>query len=156
MSNLINITDEIEYVYLTIPKEYVGIYHKLLVALSDYGEDIIKDCNCLNKCNNKELINCWNLFQSAIACYTLNEKPKAEFFIKYIDKQLKLIYKGSYNEIYNGSLPLSITEDGKLKALVTINDDSVKFEVDSFTGRLIQENQSNNNYSIENNNLLVK
>lgn len=153
---LIDITDDIEFVYLTIPKPYVCIYHKLITALADYGENIITDCKCLCDTHNKELINCWNLFQSAIACYNIGEIAKADFFINYISKQLTLIYKGDKYKIYNGRLPLNITDNGKVKALVTCHDDDVKFEIIPSTGELLQiKGNEMSDYTIIDNNLSV-
>ena len=33
-----------EYIYTTIPAEYVCVYHKILAMLADYGEEMLKDC----------------------------------------------------------------------------------------------------------------
>ena len=31
-----------EYIYLTIPAEYVCVYHRILAMLADYGEEMLK------------------------------------------------------------------------------------------------------------------
>ena len=33
-----------EYIYLTIPAEYVCVYHRIMAMLADYGEEMLKDC----------------------------------------------------------------------------------------------------------------
>ena len=150
---------DVDYCYLTIPKEYVCIYHKLLVALSDFGESAVKDCQ--SSCNTKGMyiIQCWNIFQSALACYTLGLLDKADLFIKYIDAQLEIIYKGSDKNIYNGGAVLPITPDGKLKARVSCSTENIKFFVDGETNSLYQEYLNNKEYkevySIQDNNLIV-
>lgn len=131
-----------EYVYLTIPAEYVCVYHKLLMYMADFGKNIVDDCNAICKGNSKNIITCWNLFQSAIACRTLGREKEAEFFINYIKKQLNIIYTGSDNTVHNSTVPLAVTEDGKLKAMVSCSNDT-HFYVDAETGELYEEYTNN-------------
>lgn len=133
---LVNITDEVEYTYLTIPKAYVCLYHKLLVYLADFGLELIKDCKAGCSAKNKSIIDCWNMFQALCAAYTLGEEKKAELLYNYITAQLELHYKGSSSEVYDGNFVGSITDDGYLKAIVTCNGDIGTFHVDAETGEL--------------------
>ena len=73
-----------EYIYMTIPSDYVCIYHKLVMYMADFGKEIISDCTTTCKDNAKNLISCWNLFQSAVAAYNLNKKKEAQFYIDSI------------------------------------------------------------------------
>lgn len=145
-----------EYVYLTIPAEYVCIYHKLLTYMADFGKKIIDDCQATCKGSGKNIITCWNLFQSAIACKTLGRDKEAEFFINYITKQLNTIYKNSDSTIYENSLPVAITTDGQLKAKVSCGN-GTKFVVDTTTGLLyrlwLKETQDNTDYAISDDDL---
>lgn len=147
----------VEYAYLTIPQEYVCLYHKLLVYLVDFGEDAVKDCKAACEGNNLYIIQCWNMFQSALACYSLGLLDKANFFINYIESQLELIYRGTDKETYGGTGIMSITEDGRLKARVSCLNDTVRFYVDPETGHLYEEYLSkkefNTVYTKDNNNL---
>lgn len=138
-----------EYLYLTIPSEYVCTYHKLLVYLADFGKKLLDDCSASCKGNNKTVIDCWNLFQSALAARSLGQERQANLFIDYINKQLDCIYRGSENEVYGGTVYFPITPDGKLKAIVSCSADS-KFYVDTETGELYQHYLDNNidNFSI--------
>ena len=148
-----------EFLYLTIPADYICTYHKLLVYLADFGKDLLNDCSAACKGNNKTLIDCWNLFQSALACRTIGQDKQASLFIDYINKQLEQIYKGENKEIFNGGNYYPITPDGKLKALCSCMGDG-KFEVDLETGNLYQEYLNNKDndgvFTIENNDLIVK
>lgn len=128
-----------EYLYLTIPADYICTYHKLLVYLADFGKNLLNDCSAACKGNNKIVIDCWNLFQSALACRTIGQDKQASLFIDYINKQLEQIYKGTNKEVFNGSNYYSITPDGKLKALVSCQTPNIKFEVDLNTGELYQK-----------------
>jgi len=155
-SSSVNI--EPEYVYLTIPADYVCVYHKLLTYMADFGKTIVDNCNAICKGNSKNIITCWNLFQSAIACRTLGRDKEAEFFIDYIKSQLELIYKGSGQDVYNSSVPIAITEDGKLKAQVSCINGTL-FTIDVETGKLYENYLSSKNdskvYTVENDDLIA-
>lgn len=144
---LVDITNEVEYAYLTIPKAYVCLYHKLLVYLSDFGLELVKDCKAGCSAKNKAIIDCWNMFQALCAAYTLGEEQKAKLLYDYITAQLELYYKGSNTEVYNGKFVGRITEDGQLKAIVTCNGDIGVFHVTPETGELyrtyIAEHENN-------------
>lgn len=148
-----------EFLYLTIPSEWVCIYHKLLVAMSDIGKSVLDDCALLKNNQSRIILNCWTIFQSAIACKGLNKIEDAEFLIKYIDKQLLLLYRG-IGKSYTGTNYYPITEDGTLQALCSCFDDDVEFTVDSETGQLYEQylkNQDDNRvFSIQNDDLIVE
>lgn len=148
-----------EYVYLTIPANWVCIYHKLLGYLADFGETAVKDCQAACKGQSLYIIQCWNIFQSAIACRAIGAYEKAEFFIKYIDTQLNNIYKTSDTEIYCGEGEMAITSDGRLKARVSCKSNNIKFYVDKETGKLYEkyiEETEKEVYSIQDDNLIIK
>lgn len=148
-----------EYLYLTIPADYICTYHKLLVYLADFGKDLLDDCSAACKGSNKTLIDCWNLFQSALACRTIGQDKQASLFIDYINKQLEQIYRGTDNKVFNGGNYYPITPDGQLKALCSCVGDA-KFEVDLETGQMYQDwlNNVNNHetFTINNNDLIVE
>lgn len=153
-------TVSVQYVYLTIPAEWVCIYHKLLVYLADFGEQSIKDCKAVCEGSNINIIQCWNIFQSALACYTLGQFDKANLFIKYIEAQLDLNYKGTDKEVYCGEVMLPITEDGHLKSVVSCINNEISFVVDEETGHLYQkyleDKYPDKTFVIENDHLIEK
>ena len=148
-----------EFLYLTIPADYICTYHKLLVYLSDFGKDLLNDCSAACKGNNKTVIDCWNLFQSALACRTIGQDKQASLFIDYINKQLEQIYKGTDKKVFNGGNYYPITPDGQLKALCSCVGDA-KFEVDLETGQMYQDWLDNVNnhetFTIDDNDLIVE
>lgn len=81
-----------DFIYLVVPIEYRLLYQKLLIALSDFGVAMINDCNSGCSAKNKTIIDCWNIFQSAIACKALGQEKTAKVFINYITAQLNLYY----------------------------------------------------------------
>lgn len=130
-----------EFIYMTIPAEYVCIYNKILVLLSQYGIDMLNDCQagCTNK--NKSIINCFNMFNAAVAARKLGLTKEAETIIKYISGQLKIISNGEIN-VPNITFP--VDEHGYLHAIVSC-EENPKFIIDAETGLLWQESISNLN-----------
>lgn len=149
----IKVTDDITleevnptYVYMIIPANYACTYHKLLVMLADFGVDMLNDCSATCKGNNKNIINCWNMFQAACAAHQLGRDKEADVLINYINGQLKLIYSASDKEPYDGTTIFPIDEEGKLKAIVTC-EDAPKFYVDADTGGLIGLTDADKKYT---------
>lgn len=130
-----------EFIYMTIPAEYVCIYNKILVLFSQYGIDMLNDCQagCTNK--NKSIINCFNMFNAAVAARKLGLTKEAETIIKYISGQLKIISNGEIN-VPNITFP--VDEHGYLHAIVSC-EENPKFTIDAETGLLWQESISNLN-----------
>lgn len=150
---------EVEYAYLTIPAKYICIYHKLLMYMADFGKDIIDDCTASCKGDGKNIANCWNIFQSACAAYSLEEYKKADFYIDYIEKELNNIYKNK-KRTFPTTIPIGITPDGRLKAKVSCCSGQ-RFYVDVETGKLYREYKekeecTNKVYEIVDNNLIFK
>lgn len=111
-----------QQVYLTIPRNYLDVYYKLLVLVADLGKNLIDGCNSICKSNNKQIITYWNLFQSALAAYALNDRSRSELFISYLRIQLNNIYKGTAKMPYINSVPIPVIEDGSLKGIINFNN----------------------------------
>lgn len=77
------------FIYLTVPYRYNCVYQKLLRKLADLGIDILNDCGATCRGINRNIINCWNMFQAACGAYALGERKKADLLINYINIQLK-------------------------------------------------------------------
>lgn len=143
---------EIEYVYLTIPKEYVCIYHKLLILMSNVGKSIIKDCNYVCKGNNKIIIDCWNTLQSAIACKKLGKDKEAELLIKFIKSQINTIYKGTdccQQESY------VYIDGGYLKAKLSCDNDIPIIEVEDDGYLHLKKDSDTNTFTLNNGDLII-
>ena len=108
-----------EYIYLTIPAEYVCVYHRIMAMLADYGEDMLKDCKAACTDKNSGVIECYNMFNAACAARLLGQDKKAQLIINYIKAKINQIYKGKDNST---SYVFPIDENGKLKAFVSCND----------------------------------
>lgn len=121
-----------EYVYITIPKEYVCVYHKIMVMLADYGEDMLKDCKASCKDRNSNVIDCFNMFNAAVAARKLGKTKLAETLIKYVEAKVCQIYNGTQGEI---EFTFPIDENGMIKSYITCGE-TVKFEIDAEDGEL--------------------
>lgn len=141
-----DITDEVEYVYITIPKDYVCIYTKILIMFVDFGLDLLNDCKASCNDRNRKIIDCYNMFNAAIAARQLNETKQAEVLIKYVEKQINLMYN---NNPPCPDLVYKVTEDGKLLARVDCGNKPT-FIVDVDNGILTSETkgQSTSEYGL--------
>lgn len=124
-----------EYVYMTIPADYVCIYHKILIMLTDFGVDLLKDCEASCKTKNRKVVDCFNMFNAAVAARKLNQFKLAETLINYIKGQIDLNYNGKAT---SPEIIFPVDEEGKLNALVGCGN-KPKFTVDVETGKLYEE-----------------
>ena len=109
------------YTYLDVPSKYNCVYKKLLIKLSDLGVDMIKDCTSTCKGINRQVINCWNMFQSACAAYTLGCWKQADLLINYINSSLQFGCDEYTTDekpvfmIFELNIPITITGSQKIK-----------------------------------------
>lgn len=109
------------YTYLDVPSKYNCVYKKLLIKLSDLGVDMIKDCTSTCKGINRQVINCWNMFQSACAAYTLGYWKQADLLVNYINTSLQFgCTEYTTDEkpvfmIFELNIPITITGSQKIK-----------------------------------------
>lgn len=138
-----------EYIYTTIPAEYVCVYHRILAMLADYGEEMLKDCKASCTDRNSGVIECKNMFDAAVAARTLGQDKKATLIINYIKAKINQIYKGKDNST---SFVFPIDENGKLKAFVSCNDRPRFFVNDNNLYKAEQGLGYNEGYSLEDEN----
>ena len=117
MSELIQV--EPEYVYVTIPAEYICVYHRILAMLADYGEDMLKNCKASCTDRNSDVIDCFNMFNAAVAARKLGRDKLAETLIKYIKAKINQMCRGVDNST---SFVFPVDENGQLKAFVSCNE----------------------------------
>lgn len=140
MSRLVQV--EPEYIYVTIPAEYICVYHRILRMLADCGEQMLLDCKALCKDRNSGVIECYNMFNAAVAARKLGKDKLAETLIKYIKAKLDQMAKScnggqvtwskcSQPAEYDENLPsfvFPIDETGYLKAFVSCGE-RPRFEI---------------------------
>lgn len=110
---------EPEYVYVTIPAEYICVYHRILAMLADYGEDMLKNCKASCTDRNSDVIDCFNMFNAAVAARKLGRDKLAETLIKYIKAKINQMCRGVDNST---SFVFPVDENGQLKAFVSCNE----------------------------------
>lgn len=137
MSELIQV--EPEYVYVTIPAEYICVYHRILAMLADYGEDMLKDCKASCTDRNSNVIDCFNMFNAAVAARKLGKDKLAETLIKYIKAKINQMYRGVDNST---SFVFPVDENGQLKAFVSCNERPM-FYINPEDGKLYEHKFGN-------------
>ena len=130
---------ELEYIYITIPAEYICVYHRILAMLADYGEEMLKDCKAACKDRNSGVIECFNMFNAAVAARKLGKNSLAEVLIKYIKTKINQIYKDEDNST---SFVFPVDENGQLKAFVSCGE-RPKFWIDPDDGELYEHKFDN-------------
>lgn len=81
------------YIHISIPTDYIELYKRIAILLADYGEEMLKDCKAQCKDRNAGIIECYNMFNAAIAAYELGKYKLANTLVKYIGAKLNEIYK---------------------------------------------------------------
>lgn len=95
-----------DFIYLTIPVEYIIVYRKLLKCLTEAGINLLKNCNCSSKGNKSQIIlECWFMFQAAIAARKIGETKKAEVFIKFIEANINNVCCTEFNSSLEENMP---------------------------------------------------
>ena len=135
MSALIECDPQPEYVYVTIPAEYVCVYHKILAMLADFGEEMLKDCKASCTDKNSGVIECYNMFNAAVAARCLGQEKKATLIINYIKAKINQIYK---QDSPTTGFVFPIDEFGHIKAFVSCND-RPRFWINSENGVLYKK-----------------
>lgn len=143
-----------EHVYITVPVEYICVYHKILIMLADYGEDMLKDCKASCTDKNSGVIECFNMFNAAVAARKIGKEKLAETIIKYVKTKINQLYKGVDNA---NNIIFPVDEEGNLKAFVSCQDNG-KFHIDLFDGNLYrdQKHTITDNISIKRKKYLVQ
>lgn len=97
------------YIYLVVPAKYECVYTKLLVKMTDLGIDLLKDCASTCRGINRQVLNCWNMFQAACCAYELGEYKKADLLINYVNASLKFACQDNVTPSIS-SFKLNITD----------------------------------------------
>ena len=115
------------YIYLVVPAKYECVYTKLLVKMTDLGVDLLKDCASTCRGINRQVLNCWNMFQAACCAYELGEYKKADLLINYINASLKFACQDNVSPALS-SFKLNITD---LKGNQTAKVSQATFVIDN-------------------------
>ena len=149
MSELIKL--DVDYIYNKIPGKYVFTYQTILGLLAEYAEDMLKDCKASCKDRNNNIIDCFNLFNGALAAYNLNNEKLADTVIKYIDAKLNQINA----HVPDSGLVIDI-DNGHIKILANKSSQNVEFYIDENDLHLYEKYIENleDNIELENGHLI--
>ena len=141
MADLQEVT--LEYIYVTIPADYVCVYHDIMQLLADYGIDMLKDCKASCTSRNSNVIECFNLFNAAVAARKLGNVKLANLLIKYIKAKICSLRDGSSESEFT----LNIDGKGDIQVYVKCTDEECKMLADQETIDKIIEYYSGNEQS---------
>lgn len=127
MADLQEVT--LEYIYVTIPADYVCVYHDIMQLLADYGIDMLKDCKASCTSRNSNVIECFNLFNAAVAARKLGNVKLADLLIKYIKAKICSLRDGSSEAEFT----LNIDGEGDIQVYVKCTDEECKMLADQET-----------------------
>lgn len=82
---------DLEYFYSKIPIKYLPVYKAILELLSDYGEQMLKDCKIRCADRSENVVECFNMFNGALASYNLGDIRKADLIINYVAAKINQI-----------------------------------------------------------------
>lgn len=102
---MINISNNLEVINITYPKEWNYIAQQILYLFSEYGLDAIKDCKASCTKKSSHVIDCYNIFNAAVAAYNAKRTKEANLIINYLKGQLNLYYVNisvGTNKLYIG------------------------------------------------------
>lgn len=120
-------------IYLLIPENYITIYQKLITLIINNNK-VIKEKP--DNVVNKQIIDCWNLSQSAVAAYNLGFEKDADFFISFINCNIDNIIN-KYGEIYNETFYFEYPDMIGIRGTeITIDD--IDFYVNNEDGNIYQ------------------
>ena len=77
---------------IQMPKEWNETYLKLCSIFSQYGIEAIKECKALCADRNVHIIDCYNVFNSAVAAYNSGRTREATLIYNYLVGQLNIYY----------------------------------------------------------------
>lgn len=127
MADLQEVT--LEYIYVTIPADYVCVYHDIMQLLADYGIDMLKDCKASCTSRNSNVIECFNLFNAAVAARKLGNVKLADLLINYIKAKICHLRDSSSESEFT----LNIDGKGDIQVYVKCTDEECKMLADQET-----------------------
>jgi len=107
-------------IYTTIPSYYVIVYHKLLHALSEYGVELLKDCNAACCKKNINITKAKTLFDIAVRNFDLTDQDKLDYSYSLIEEVIKIL-----NELYpnwTSHMTFYVDTDNTIKGYFTDDD----------------------------------
>lgn len=132
----INLTEtlHINSIPVNIPIEYLFVYNKLLLVMVELGESMLHSCKSLCDTKNMPVVECYHMFQAALAARQLsvtdgigvsnNYYAKvANTLLNYVKAQLNCIVE-NYKDSISFTIPYA--PDGSVNLFITIEGDNTQ------------------------------
>lgn len=75
-----------------IPIEWQNLYDKILFAFAQYGNEALKDCKATCESKNTHIVDCYNIFNSALAAKLIGNERQANLLYNYVKGQFDIYY----------------------------------------------------------------
>lgn len=126
---------------VTVPLPYLPVYKAIILLFAELGEDMLNDCKSGCKGRNKNIIDCYVMFESAIAAFNAGKQTLANTIIEYIKAQLNLIAKFNASKFSftlpvdsNGCVDLFIESENNTN-MCYINKEIIQYLSDIFLSK---------------------
>lgn len=106
-------------VEIKIPLQYLSVYKVILILFTELGLDMLNDCKTLCKNRNKSIIDCYIMFQTAMAQYYNGNTETTNHIIDYIKAQLNLIARQNASKL---TFTLPIDNNGNVNLFIVIDN----------------------------------
>lgn len=80
---------DVEFIYTYVPLVWYRTYHKILELLVCYGEKKVINPKCKCAGGDNTVLECYDLFQCAIAAYNLDKQEEGQSIIDNIESLLR-------------------------------------------------------------------
>lgn len=115
-----NVTELYENgVEIKIPLQYLNVYKVILILFAELGLDMLDDCKTLCKNRNKSVVDCYIMFQAAMAQYYNGDTKKVDHIINYIKAQLNLIARQNASKL---TFTLPIDNNGNVNLFIVVDN----------------------------------
>ena len=131
------------YAYITIPRDWLNLYNKILYLLADFGEAKLKDCTAECLKNNKVVLDCYAMFNAAIAAKEIHNNPLSNALYKYVEATINAMYRGS-------ALPIDVEEP---EYVLDLDNNQILINGTSYT--IGETSDGSIEIKYENNNLVI-
>lgn len=103
---LTNVTESYQNgIDIHIPKKYLPIYKAIIILYAELGYDSLQDCKTFCKGRNKDIIDCYIMFETAISAFYNGNEKLCNTIMTTLKAQLNLLAKNNIGNL-NFTIPL--------------------------------------------------
>ena len=132
---LTNVTESYQNgIDIHIPKKYLPIYKAIIILYAELGYDSLQDCKTFCKGRNKDIIDCYIMFETAISAFYNGNEKLCNTIMTTLKAQLNLLAK---NNIGNLNFTIPLDSKGNINLFVVSdlqekeNEDNTELFIDN-------------------------